>query len=143
MALVIHDFMCSNCGVVVELMIDKSTRDDPRHCPKCHGGDKENPQPTMQRCISATSFWTKDAQRVGDQLRVTAKEHNDKIWRGEADPFENESGICSDPVWRNKTRAKNTSSDTINKHRHDHVGYSDEPSKPGSLKVGPPPDDVK
>jgi len=96
----------------------------------------------MKRSITSSPIWENNIERSHEQLKRISKEHNQKIWSGEADPNEKHSG-GGDAFWRNKTRAKNTSSYTVSQNQNIHKGWSDEPSQPGALKVGKPPEDLK
>lgn len=131
----LYDYECGRCGDKEEALVPMGDRDGARACPSC-GGE-------MKRIVSPVHSWVKDDGRAERQLRAKAAEHNRRIHRGEVDPLANDSGISSDPVWRNRTRAKNSSNSTIEKFKNAHVGWSDEQSKPGSLQVGSPPADLK
>lgn len=108
----VWDFICKNCGHEQEEFMEG------RHtitCPQC--GE------TMDFAMSAPVFWIDGQDRTANQLRKRSQEHT-KRCKEKGIPLDaNDTQISSDPVWRNKTRAKNTSRETINQHRNDHLHW--------------------
>ena len=108
------DFVCTNekCYFVEEFLVPSQDENSPIECPEC-GED-------MLKSLGGklTLF---DMSQHQNFLQQRSKRHGAEILRGERSPHENESGVCSDPVWRNKTRTKNTSSNTIEQHKYDYL----------------------
>lgn len=104
------DFMCE-CGCVEERLVDEEDYNQ-QECFRCGA--------VMWKHLGGrVAFF--DIEKHRSYLRQRSQEHTQQAIKEKRPLNENESGVCSDPVWRNKIRAKNTSRSTIDQHRYDHL----------------------
>lgn len=126
----LFEYMCQKegCGKKFEALVEMSQASS-QNCPDCGAKSK--------KVISPVKSWVKSTQRTAAQLKQRSLEHTLRAKR-EGRPLDvNETSISSDPVWRNKLRAKNTSRQTINQNRYRHVEW--ENKGPDVSPVAPMP----
>jgi predicted nucleic acid-binding Zn ribbon protein len=109
------DFVCTNseCGYADELLVSKEEEDKILICPECSSD--------MCRSLGGGRLVYFDQEKRRQELKRRSQKHTSDAIKDGRPLTENESNVCSDPVWRNKTRAKNTSSQTIAQHKYDHL----------------------
>lgn len=107
------DFVCKNCKYQEEFLLNDQDKDICQPCPICQGD--------MVRSIVRVNFAFFDKEKYHAYLKRRSKEHTAQAVREGGIINTNESGISSDPVWRNKTRPKNCSSYTLSQHKYDHL----------------------
>jgi hypothetical protein len=112
----LYDFRCTNdeCQHVEEKIVENRT-DIP--CPICNS--------PMQVSIveNAPASWINSRERTLAQLKKRSSDHTRRCKEKGIPLDANDTQISSDPVWRNKTRAKNTSRTTIADHANDHIHW--------------------
>lgn len=107
----INDFVCPNCEHQQEELTEESNLPT---CPECNI--------PMNKIIS-TPCLLSDQEKRHKMLQQRSKEHTLRCKRKGIPLDANESGIASDPVWKNKYRPRNTRTDTISQHANDHVHW--------------------
>jgi len=109
------DFVCKNedCRLVEERLVTKAEEESPEVCSEC-GSE------TYRSFIGGQiAFFDQDKRRA--ELKQRSHDHTAQAIKDRRPLTENESGKCTDPVWNNKLRAKNTSPSTISQHKYDHL----------------------
>lgn len=103
----LFEFKCLKCNTIFEEIVNSDT-ELPR-CTSCGSHTK--------RIVSAVKGWVKSKERTALQLKQRSQNHM-RMCKEKGIPLDtNMSGISSDPVWRNKIRAKNTSPSTIQQYQ--------------------------
>jgi len=119
MAWKVYDYYCHECGTKEERLV-KANCIDEEVCESCEG--------LMDRLPCAPVGWIKDPARTAMQLKKRSHDQTQRCLR-KGIPLDDPSSLANvDPEWRNRTRAKNTSRDTINQHRYDHLGWDQKPT---------------
>ena len=112
----IWDYHCESCGTDFERIVTEENRDE-QHCPNCEALAKRVPV--------APAGWCPSKERTEAQLKKRSHDH--MKWCRDKGIHPNDTGPDSSnacPIWRNKTRGKNTSKSTIDKFRNVHKKYT-------------------
>lgn len=115
----IWDYNCSQCGFSDELLVSNKEKDE-QVCPGCGN--------LLERRISAVLVYVSSPERLNQMMRKRSKDHHERCMK-KGIPLDdnNDSTRCTDPVWRNKTRAKCTDPNRIEKFRNIHKEFAKKP----------------
>ena len=115
----VHDYQCSNedCKNSFEIIVDAKKKDE-QVCDLC--GAK------AERLLSFGSCYAPSKERTSAMMKKRSQDHN--AWCRKKGIHPNETGdsttsFNADPIYRNKTRAKNTSRQTVERFRNAHKGW--------------------
>lgn len=100
------DFKCCACNHIEEILVE-NCKDETQLCTKCKN--------KMIKIISPTISWINSPERTAQMMKKRSHEHTERCKTKGISLNDNDSGISSDPVWRNKLRKKNTDPNTIEK----------------------------